>query len=302
MPELLRVARAVATNQVARFAPGTYLRLTAQTGRGDGDQESPADIAAYFRRCIEDYLVFANLSADPADAVFLDKSIVEYGPGDFPGVAILLIAHGAAKVWCVDRFPMVRLSEKNLQVWHALWAGMDDRQRQRARAALRDPQDPAAGFRPEAIEYVVRPHGFCGLDRAADLVLSRAVLEHVDDLAGTFDDMLRALKPGGQAWHQVDLKSHGLHRRNPLDFLAWPAWLWAAMYSHKGVPNRWRVDRYREIVGRLPVEAVRIEPTQRASAADVAAVRPQLAAEFRRLSDEDLACLGLWVGFRKPAT
>lgn len=300
MPELLRVARAVATNQVARLAPGLYVRLTGQTGRGDSDQESPEDIAAYFSQCVADYLAFAGVPVDQAPSYFAGKTVVEYGPGDFPGVALLMLAHGARKVYAVDRFRMVRLSEKNVGVWKALLASLHGEPRQRALALLNNPQLPAEGFRREAIEYVVRPHGFSGLQQQADLVLSRAVLEHVDDLEGSFADMLAALKPGGLAMHQVDLKSHGLHRDNPLDFLAWPAWLWSLMYSQKGVPNRWRIDRYRQILHALPVQDRRLEPTLLASAADVAAVRNRLAAPFRELGDADLACLGLWVGFSKP--
>ena len=300
MPELMRVARAVATNQVARLSPRAYLRLTGQTGRGDGDSESPEDIAAYFRLCVGDYLAFAGVPAGDAEGFFSGRTIVEYGPGDFPGVAVLMLASGARKVYCVDRFPMVRLSEKNVGVWHALVAGMDATQRQRALALLVNPALPADGFKREFVEYVVRPHGFSGLRQQADLAISRAVLEHVDDLEGTFADMVAALKPGGLAMHQVDLKSHGLHRDTPLDFLEWPTWLWSLMYSHKGVPNRWRIDRYRHAVQTLPVQSVSLEPTLHATAADVAAVRGRLAPPFRDLSDEDLACLGLWVGFRKP--
>ena len=304
MPELMRVARAVATNQVARLAPTAYLRLTGQTGRGNGASESPEDIAAYFRQSVADYLAFAGvpagIQADQAAGFFTGKTVVEYGPGDFPGVAVLMLVEGAAKVYAVDRFAMVRLSEKNVGVWHALVAGMDDAQKVRARALLNNPSHPAEGFKREHIEYVVRPHGFCGLQAQADLAISRAVLEHVDDLPGTFADMLAALKPGGVAMHLVDLKSHGLHRSNPLDFLEWPQWLWSLMYSHKGVPNRWRLDHYRHIVQSLSVLDARLEPTQRASAADVAAVRSRLAPVFTNLGDDDLACLGLWVGFRKP--
>lgn len=299
MPELMRVARAVATNQVARLAPTAYLRMTGQTGRGDGAAESPEDIAAYFRQCVDDYLVFAGVPADQATGFFSGKTLVEYGPGDFPGVAVLMLVAGAHKVYAVDRFAMVRLSEKNVGVWHALVAGMDDAQKQRARALLNNPSHPAEGFKREHIEYVVRPHGFSGLLAHADLAISRAVLEHVDDLPGTFADMLAALKPGGAAMHLVDLKSHGLHRSNPLDFLEWPQWLWSLMYSHKGVPNRWRLDHYRRIVQALPVLDVRLEPTHAANAADVTAVRGRLAPAFAGLSDDDLACLGLWVGFRK---
>jgi SAM-dependent methyltransferase len=300
MPELVRIARAIATNQVARFMPGAYVRLTGQTGRGDSSQETAQDIAAYFLRCVEDYLDFGRVPPDQRGSFFSGLCIVEYGPGDFPGVAIVMLARGARRVWCVDRFPMVRLSPKNLAVLQALLSLLEAPERARVETSLRDPARPEEGFRPEVLGYEVRPHGFSGLHETADLTLSRAVLEHVDDLPGTFADMLQALRPGGIAWHLVDLKSHGLHRRNPLDFLCWSPGLWSAMYSHKGVPNRWRIDRYRTILEALNLQSLRLEPTLRATPEQVADVRSALAEPFRGLSDADLACLGCWIGFRKP--
>lgn len=38
------MARATLTNQLARVAPATYVRLTRQTGRGAAAEESPRDI------------------------------------------------------------------------------------------------------------------------------------------------------------------------------------------------------------------------------------------------------------------
>lgn len=300
MRDLLRVSRAIATNQIARLLPAAYLRLTQQTGRGAGDAETPEGIARYFHQCVDDYLAFAGIAPAQRDSHFQGKAIVEYGPGDFPGVALVLLALGARKVWCVDRFPMVRLSEKNLLVLDALLRDMPPAQRERVLGQLRNRAAPAEGFRDEAVEYVVRPHGFSGLDGVADLVISRAVLEHVDDLDGSFADMLKAMRPGAWAWHQVDLKSHGLHRENALDFLEWSPALWSAMYSQKGVPNRWRVDRYRAILARLPVTDLHFEPTRLADPADVAAVRDRVSAPFRGISAEDLSWLGFWVRFRKP--
>jgi len=99
--------------------------------------------------------------------------------------------------------------------------------------------------------------------------------------------------------HQVDLRSHGLHESNPLDFLEPSEALWSLMFSHKGVPNRWRVDRYREIVAGLPLVLLRLEPTARAEAQDVQRVRARLAPPFRDTSDEDLAWLGFWLVARK---
>jgi len=91
------------------------------------------------------------------------------------------------------------------------------------------------------------------------------------------------------------LKSHGLHRRNPLDFLTWPPALWSWMHSHKGVPNRWRVDRYRNAMQRNGFEALLMKPTDVVDASVVDEVRPHLARPFKSLSDADLSWLGFWL-------
>jgi len=299
MRDALLVSRATCTNLLARFAPKTYLRITGQTGRGDGDQETAADIANYFEKCFEDYRQRLGVASGGMEGFLAGKTVVEYGPGDFPGVALLCVAHGAAKVYCVDRFAMVKVNEKNLAVTEQLRLGLSAAARNRLDRAFDKSRAPQVSFNRDAIDYRVTTHGFAALDGKADLVISRAVLEHVDDLDGTFRDMQATMKPGAQAVHQVDLKSHGLHRSNPLDFLEWSATTWSLMFSHKGVPNRWRIDRYRRIVAALGVEDVHFEVINRASAADVAAVQPKLAPIFRDVSADDLACLGFWLQFTK---
>jgi hypothetical protein len=301
MPEVLRIARAIATNQLARFFPSLYVRATRQTGRGARESETPDEIAAYFRRCVDDY--FAVLGIAPADvpAFLRGKTVLEYGPGDFPGVAVLLVAMGAEKVYCADRFPLITVTDKNVRVLDRLLAGLAEPARVRISRSFMQPGAAGSGFLPSRIEYLLRPSGLSGLEGIIDLVISRAVLEHVDDLPATFHDMVRAMRPGAVSIHQVDLKSHGLHRQNPLDFLSRSPRLWSLMYSHKGVPNRWRVDRYRTILRSLPVDIVKLEPTLLAPAKDVADVRHSLAGPFAQLSDDDLACLGFWLVFSKPA-
>jgi hypothetical protein len=299
MFDAFQISRAVASNLLARVAPATYLRLTRQTGRGDGDHESAADVAAYFRRCVDEYIARLGLDAADAKRYFRGKVVLEYGPGDLPGVAALLVALGARKVYCVDRFPMVVTSRKNQAVFRDLVAQSEGSQHDDIRDCLKDPTHPELGFSSDKIEYLVRPHGLSGLVDEVDLVISRAVLEHVDDLHATFVDMADAMRSGAAAIHLVDLRSHGLHRHNPLDFLECPAWLWGAMFSHKGVPNRWRIDRYREIVRSLPVDVLMLEPTDCMDPQHVHEVRPRLAGPFKNISDGDLACLGFWLAFRK---
>ncbi|MHB1083834.1 MAG: methyltransferase domain-containing protein [Thiobacillus sp.] len=296
---LRRVVQATLTNQVARFAPTLYVQLTGQTGRGAGEVRLE-EVDNYFQRCFDDYFAQLGVKQSGRTEYLRGKRILEYGPGDVPGVAILMVAQGADQVMCVDRFPMVRMSPKNVQIVKIMLERLVGPFRDRAEACFRQPAHPESGFDPGRIDYLVRPSGLSGLSDEVDLVMSRAVLEHVNDLPATFRDMYAALKPGGIAIHQVDLKSHGLHRKNPLDFLDWPTWLWSLMYSAKGVPNRLRVNAYRDAIVQSGLEVVTLTPTVLAAPDDVRAIRPDLARPFKALSDEDLSWLGFWLVCRKP--
>ncbi|MBE0549690.1 MAG: hypothetical protein IH627_18935, partial [Rubrivivax sp.] len=143
-----RVLRAMASNQLARFAPGLYVRLTGQTGRGAAAEEEPADIAQYFHDCVDAYFDHLHIAPANVPAFLAGKTLMEYGPGDLPGVAALMVARGAHKVYCVDRFPLVNLSPKNARVLGDLIEGSHGQERQRLLACLANPHDPAAGFAP----------------------------------------------------------------------------------------------------------------------------------------------------------
>lgn len=297
--DLPRIFKAFASNQLARFAPQAYVKLTRQTGRGDRDSETPEAIACYFEGCVDDYFRVLRIPPTGVGAFLRDKVILEYGPGDLPGVAMLLVAKGARKAYCVDRFPLVSIDEKSEAVIRRLAARLSGAEQQRFLACMANPDDPRQGFAVEHVEYLVRPNGLSEMNEAVDLVISRAVLEHVNDLEATFADMVGAMRPGSLSLHQVDLKSHGLHRINPLDFLEYPEWLWNLMYSHKGVPNRWRVDRYREILTKLPLDVLDLHPTALFNKEDVTNVTGRLAAPFRKVSRDDLAWQGFWLSCRK---
>ncbi len=289
-----RIAHAMLTDQIAHFAPRLYIKLTGQTGRG-ASEESAQQIADYFRTCFDEY--FQTLGIEPAQIgrYLAGKRVLEYGPGDVPGVALLMIAHGAESVVCVDRFPMVSISAINAAVLGHLMDGLNGEAKARAASCFQSQGDPVSGLCEQRIRYLVKPSGLSGLSNAVDLIISRAVLEHVNDLHATFTDMHNALSDTGVAIHQVDLKSHGLHRNNPLDFLTWPEQWWSWMYGHKGMPNRWRVDRYREVLREKGLRTLLLKPTVLAAQNDIKEVRPHLAAPFFTVSDEDLSWLGFWL-------
>ncbi len=297
----VRFLRATATNQLARLAPSYYFKLTKTTGRGASDVESDSDIAAYFLRCFDDYFRVLGVPAASVGRWLSGKVVLEYGPGDLPGMAILLVAHGVEKVFCVDRFPLLAASEKNHAAIEALLAHLGREERKRAADCFRERGNPRSGYSAHRVEYMIRDSGLSGLDGQVDLIISRAVLEHINSLERTFADMERALRPGAIAIHQVDLKSHGLHRKNPLDFLNWPPWMWNCMFSEKGAPNRWRVDKYRNVLNDTHLRTTLLQPTLRADPRDVSQARPHLARTFRDLSDEDLSWLGFWLVLEKAA-
>jgi SAM-dependent methyltransferase len=297
--DLKMLTRAVITNQIARFAPRAYLNLTAQTGRG-AEPESVSDIADYFRRCFDDYRAQLAARGLAIETLIEAQHLLEYGPGDLPGVALLMIANGAARVTCADRFPMVRLSEKNTAVLNDLLERLEPGQRERAARAFRRPGVPGSGLNPEVIDYLLSPDGCSGRHEEYRLIYSRAVLEHVNDLDATFGDMYRALLPGGLAIHQVDLKSHGLHREHRLDFLCWSDRAWNLMHSAKGVPNRWRIDKYRALIDGGGWRSLGLEARETAEAAQVDRVRDCLIERFARLPTPDLQWLSFWLLAEKP--
>jgi len=296
-----RFIKAWMSDFIAHFAPRLYVKLTAQTGRGAAD-ESAQQIADYFRKCFYEYFQVLNIAPDKIYDFLKDKRILEYGPGDITGIGLLMYAHGAEHVICVDRFPLVSMTQHNIDVLHNLMHGLSEEERLRAGQAFNEVGNPASGFASHSIKYMVRKSGLSGLVKYIDIIISRAVLEHVNDLGATFKDMHNALHDTGIAIHQVDLKSHGLHRKNPLDFLTWPPRAWSLMYGHKGVPNRWRVDKYRQVITEQGFKMVALYPTALAEKTDMAAVRPYLAAPFRTISDEDLSWLGFWLVINKAET
>ncbi len=292
MDDLRRLSRAFATNQLARAAPAFYFR--GRTGRGT-NEESASDIADYFHACFLDYFQVLGIAQDCISAFLEGKQVLEYGPGDIPAVALLMYAHGAKRVICVDRFPLVSLSDTNRKVLRKITNRLNGKARERAESCL-----SSAGLLIEGkVDYVIKPNGLAGFETEIDLIVSRAVLEHVNDLSATFDDMYKVLAESGLAIHKVDLRSHALHRRNQLDFLTWPEALWRLMYSHKGAPNRLRVDFYRRLVNERGFKTELIEVTDRANIECIREVRPRLAKEFRNLSDDDLGWLGFWLVIRK---
>lgn len=171
------------------------------------------------------------------------ETVAELGPGPSLGIAIAALLSGAKRYFAFDivRYPV---DEENLKIFDELvdlfrqkapMPGQDEFPNLKPRMQnyafptaliqddyLRDALDPdrlaslrdavknvSAGggdrihyIAPWNDDTVIRPE-------SVDMILSQAVLEHVDDLEDAYRAMRLWLKPGGLMSHTIDFKSHG---------------------------------------------------------------------------------------------
>jgi hypothetical protein len=136
----------------------------APDGRGAQDPKRRSRSRLTFGNA-DDYWRSSELG--PEIAQYLrGKTVLEYGPGDFPGVALVLVAYGAEKVYCVDRFPLLAVTAKNSRVLDRLIAGLPENARERLLRCFVSPGMPGSGFATDRIEYLIRPSGLSGLVRS----------------------------------------------------------------------------------------------------------------------------------------
>jgi len=158
----------------------------------------------------------------------------------------------------------------------------------RIRCALRGEQPrggPTIDYRVPWTETDVIERG------AIDMVFSQAVLEHVDDLRGTYEAMAAWLKPDGLISHQIDLRSHGFaHEWNGHWKYSWRSW----MRLRRGRPwtiNRATASWHADEAARAGFNVVREMRFRNSPGISRAA----LADRFAGMSNDDLATSGVFL-------
>jgi SAM-dependent methyltransferase len=132
-------------------------------------------------------------------------------------------------------------------------------------------------------------------DDTVDLIVSQSVLEHVDDLAGTYRALYRWLRPGGWMSHQIDFKSHQLSRR-------WNGYrtcsegMWTLTVGRRPfLINRQPASVHLRLLQEAGFDVV----TQQKCLRSDGVSRKELAPLWASLSEEDLNCSGMYVIARK---
>lgn len=281
-----------------------------------------SDSVAYIEQVFGDYLTYSGLQLKD----FSGKRILELGPGDNLGVALKFIAAGAKQVVCVDKFYSKRNFEQQKEIYLELIARLNQNEKHNIKGVLY--WDHEIHFNPEKIEYLYGKE-LIEIAQESDLgkfdfVISRSVLQEIDDLDSTFAVMDRLLKPGGCMMHKVDMRDYGMFSQygmNPLTFLTIPETVYKWMVQGGGKPNRKLIDYYRRkikeyayltkiYVTHITGKNKEIKPHQEKihyeidyneeDLSMIRKIRPHLINRYQPLTNEDLLIAGIFIIEQKP--
>jgi SAM-dependent methyltransferase len=267
---------------------------------GTHDGMTAEQIVARARDQIREYFDFGHIHEDALSG----QCVLEVGPGNNLCVALLLLACGAGRVVCIDRFPSRPNPAQSCMAYAALYDHMTEAERARCADVFTAGSVTASRDAGRKLVYlwdceVEEADRRLGAERF-DLILSAAVLEHVYSVEAAIRSMWSLLRPGGRMIHRVDLRSHDDDQRHPLEFLTYsPRW-WRLMTSHTGEPNRVREGTYWRVLGEQGFEIIRRKVTHWINCEDVQSIRHRLAAPFRDLPKEELMHAGIMFEAWKP--
>lgn len=213
-----------------------------------------------------------------------DKVLLELGPGDSLGSAVIARTLGARRTYLVDAG---RFATTDLGAYVEL-------QRYLEREGFRPPDVASCGSFEDMLtlcgaEYIT--DGLPGLRRlpaaSVDLVFSQAVLEHVRlvEFDETQREVRRVLRPDGVASHQVDLKDHLGGALNSLRFTL-ETWESRLMSESGFYTNRLR---YSEILTSMRKAGLAPTVTDVQRWQTLPTPRSKLASHFQAMSDSELA-------------
>jgi SAM-dependent methyltransferase len=297
--------------------------LRAVTNRGTGGTDSA-------RYCYSVWLRHL-IKAHEAGIAVPPRSLAELGPGDSLGVGLAAVLSGVGVYYAADVKPYAELS-RNLNIFDELITLFNERadvpgpdEFPGCRPSLRDYRFPHAVLTADRLEQALRPtrleqirellrhdpsHGNgIQIQYAApwddpriipagtvDMILSQAVLEHVEDVPLAYEAMARWLRPGGYMSHTIDFRSHGItHRWNGHWALSDRMWR-LVKGGRTYLINREPCAEHLRQIERVGMHVVGEERAE-GPALEAAAVAPR----FRGLSELDLRTQGVFVQATKPA-
>ena len=259
-------------------------RMANVTGRGAGREGDAA--VSYFEAVADDYdVVAAHVGVAPRKGLYRDRSVLELGPGNTRALALLARLAGAAACEAFDPFDAQARRASYLETVYAPLLA-----RRGQEATLRRANELLETCKVHTSEPSLRSGG-----RRFDLVLSRAVLEHVRDLGALFRTLAAVTTDDAVLLHKVDLRCHGNRHDHELDFLSFPEPVSRLLSSRVDTPTRERLPTYLSLAEDAGLVTLYAASTHVIEPAEAEAARPRLAARFRAMDAAALSVLGLWL-------
>lgn len=267
---LVAVHRAGAEPRLGRFAelgPGTALGTCIAALLAGAERAIALDLAPYTDLAGNEPVLDALVEMFRTRAPIPD-------PSEFPNLKPLLDGYA---------FPHALLPDA------ALDAALAPARIERIRAALRGQDD--------VLRYVAPWHEAQTAEAGTvDWIVSQAVMEHVDDLAGAYRAMARWLAPGGVASHAIDFTSHGYAREWnghwALSDTAWRLSRGRRQYALNRAPH----SHHPTLAHEAGLTIVADRPMQAGDGVGRAALGPG----FEHLSDADLRTRHTFLVLAKP--
>lgn len=224
------------------------------------------------------------------------RTVLELGPGIDCAVALVLASCGA-EMAVADRFPAPWDPGFHPAFYRDFLARWDGPCRALEAVVERGSYDGVLTLVPEPAEALASLG-----DASTDLVLSNAVLEHVQDLGAVEREMARVTRPGGVQMHQVDCRHHVDFTR-PLDHLLIHQAEFEEERERTGCIHGTQL-RLQEIAAAFMRDfwIDEIEPNAFADPAYLDRIRPRLKGRFADFPRQSLRITGgrLWLSRKAP--
>jgi SAM-dependent methyltransferase len=269
------------------------------------------------------------IKLNTGDTVFLPASVAELGPGDSLGIGIAALLSGVEEYLTLDIQKYwnpgqnVRMLRDLLALFEKEEPIPDEKEFPNVFPRLDDYSFPSSvlsddrlklSLAPDRIEAIrkelMNPDGADNImikyfipwsnpnvicENSIDLILSQAVLEHIDDLKNTYQAMRAWLKDGGVMSHVIDFKSHGFTKswngHWTLSKFEWKLIRGGRVYAINREPFSIHIKFMNEFGFKITTKELRKLPSK--------ITINQLSESFSQLSHEDISVSGMYVIAKK---
>lgn len=237
-----------------------------------------------------------NLSEKPE--LFQDKNILEVGPGPDLMLGLLALEAGAKSYSAIDYFPVLSAP---ISFYEKIRNDLNTPIALKAVNQLINSLSKSEAIDSPEFSYKIRGIEELTSEPAKyDIIISKDVLEHVDDLNASFAAMRKSLIPGGVMIHKIDFQTHTsfIQEKDRLNFLRYSENIYNKFVKFKGGPNRLRLPELVAITQKNNFAIEKMYIDKEMGVSELARVKQYLSQYYKKMSDDALIPLSVWIIFR----